>query len=96
MIPGNECGPNFLLSGKIKNVFILKVKKDTKSVALAWLVELLPSNPAARARFRAKSENLTYILGLGVCVLYLCPVPCRLRLAFVDHIFREARHCVSV
>ena len=46
-----------------------------KSVAVAWSVECLPSNPAARVRFPAGSGILIAILGLGVCPLFVfCPV----------------------
>ena len=37
------------------------------SVAVAWSVESLPSNPLARVRFPAGSGILIPILGLGVC-----------------------------
>ena len=40
-----------------------------KSVAVAWSVESLPSNPAARVRFPSGSGILIPILGLGVCHL---------------------------
>ena len=62
-------------------------------VAVAWSVEYLPSNPAARVRFPAGLGILISVLGLG-CVLCLClrrrPWHC------TDHTFREARLCVSV
>ena len=42
---------------------------------MAWSVESLPSNPAARVRFLAVSEILNPILELGVCSLSVfCPV----------------------
>ena len=37
--------------------------------AVAWSVESLPSNPAARVRFPAGSGILISVLGLGVCPL---------------------------
>ena len=41
----------------------------TKSVAVAWSVEFLPSNPAARVRYPVGSGILISVLGLGVCPL---------------------------
>ena len=46
------------------------------SVAEAWSVESLPSNPAARVRFPAGSGNLISILGLGVCVSFVYVLSC--------------------
>ena len=64
---------------------------------MAWSVEALPSNPAARVRFPAESGILVSVLGLGVCPL--CSVLCCLRRRpwhCADHTFRETRLCVSV
>ena len=44
------------------------------SVAVAWSVESLPSNPATRFRFPAGSGLLIFVLGLGVCPL--CVLSC--------------------
>ena len=38
---------------------------------MAWSVESLPSNPAARVRFPAGSGILISVLGLGVCPLFV-------------------------
>ena len=49
--------------------------KNNVSVAVAWAVESLPSNPAARVRFPAGLGILISVLGLGVCPLpVFCPV----------------------
>ena len=46
-----------------------------RSVAVAWSVEFLVSNLAARVRFPAGSGILISVLGLGVCPLSVfCPV----------------------
>ena len=46
-----------------------------KSIAVARLVEFLPSNPVARVRFPLGSGILISILALGVCPLtVVCPV----------------------
>ena len=46
-----------------------------QSVAVAWSVESLPSNPAAGVQIPAGSGILIYVLGLGVCSLFVfCPV----------------------
>ena len=69
-----------------------------KSVAVAWSVESLPSNPGVRVRFPAGSGILMSLLGLGG-VLCLCSVLCCLRRRTwycADHTFRQARPCVSV
>ena len=44
--------------------------KQVTSIALAWWLESLPSNPAARFRFPVGSGILIYNLALGVCPLY--------------------------
>ena len=41
---------------------------------MAWSVESLPSNPAARVRFQVGSGILIFVLGLGVCIL--CVLSC--------------------
>ena len=41
------------------------------SVAMAWSVESMPSNPAAQVRFLAGSGILISVLGLSVCTLSL-------------------------
>ena len=50
-------------------VNISLTKLMNRSVAVAWSVESLPSNPAARVRFSAGSRILIPVLGLGVCPL---------------------------
>ena len=45
------------------------------SIAVAWSVESLPSNPAVRVRFPTGSGILISVLGLGVRPLSVfCPV----------------------
>ena len=57
---------------RVLNYFILL---SVISVAEAWSVEFLPSNPAARVRFPVGSGILISVLGLGVCPLSaFCPV----------------------
>ena len=51
--------------------FIIVIKDI--SVAVAWSVESLPSNQAARVRFPAVPGILIPILELGVCPL-CCPL----------------------
>ena len=46
---------------------LISISNYIISVAVAWSVEYLPSNPAARVRFPARSGNLISVLGLGVC-----------------------------
>ena len=48
-------------------VYILYILNKERSVAVAWSVESLPSNPAARVPFPAGSGILISVLGLGVC-----------------------------
>ena len=61
-------------------------------VAVAWSLESLASNPAARVLLPARSGILILVLGLSVCPLSVfCPV---LSSAEAYHTFREARHCL--
>ena len=68
------------------------------SVAVAWSVESLPSNPATRVRFPAGSGILIPILGLGLWPLSVfCPYCLRRRpWHCADHTLRETHPCVSV
>ena len=69
---------NYFLTSKLNNNatvhhFINKPLKKRMSVAVAWSVDTLPSNPAARVRFPGESGILISILGLGVSFVF-CPV----------------------
>ena len=78
---------DFKINIKLANSNFVPVKLQM-TVAMAWSVESLPSNPAGRAQFLAESGILISILGLSVSFVF-CPV---LSLAFC----REAHPCVPV
>ena len=56
----------YLIGQLVSDILILICEFET-SVVVAWSVDSLPSNPAARVRFPAGSGILISVLGLGVC-----------------------------